>query len=168
MKKEDATMQDVYDIVKKTVSRQVGSVTRFGVEEEDVVQEVMIKVTQNWDKYKGDCQVSSWVYQITRNTIINLAIKHNREKRKALAEYSIEDNELDFAGEEELEDDMVYNEKIEILNEYISENFNEDEKKVFRGMLKGYSNQKISDIFDIPYIRVTKISKKIKSVRLEY
>lgn len=170
MQKKDATIEDVYPIVVKTVSKQVGSVTRFGEEAEDVVQEVMVKIYKNWDTFRGDCQVSSWVYSVVKNTIINIAIKHNREKRKSVAQYSIEDNELEFEDVDQgtLEDGVLYDEKIMKLVELVDKELNEDEQKVFRGMLKGYSATKISDIFDIPYVKVAEMVKTIKALRLEY
>lgn len=170
MQKKDATIEDIYPIVQKTVSKQVGSVTRFGEEAEDVVQEVMVKIYKNWGTFRGDCQVSSWVYSVVKNTIINIAIKHNREKRKSVAQYSIEDNELEFEDIDQgtLEDGVLYDEKIMKLVELVDENLNEDEQKVFRGMLKGYSATKISDIFDIPYVKVAEMVKTIKALRLDY
>lgn len=170
MQKKDATIEDVYPIVQKTVSKQIGSVTRFGEEAEDVVQEVMVKIYKNWDRFRGDCQISSWVYSVVKNTIINIAIKHNREKRKSVAQYSIEDNELEFEDKEQgtLEDSILYDEKVMKLVELVDKELNEDEQKVFRGMLKGYSATKISDIFDIPYIKVAEMVKTIKALRLDY
>jgi len=170
MKKSEATIEDVYPIVQKTVSSQAGSVARFGEDPEDIVQEVMIKIHRNWDKFRGDCQVSSWVYSVVKNTIINIAIKHGREKRKAMAVYSIEDNELDFEDEEQgaLEDNILYDEKIMKLIEMVDQELDEMEQKVFRGMLKGYSATKISDIFDLQYLKVSAAIKRIKAMRLEY
>lgn len=170
MQKKDATIEDVYPIVQKTVAKQISSVTRFGEEAEDVVQEVMMKIYKNWDRFRGDCQVSSWVYSVVKNTIINIAIKHNRDKRKSVAQYSIDDNELEFEDEEQgsLEDGILYDEKIMKLIELVDEKLDEDEQKVFRGMLKGYSNTKISDIFDIQYVKVAEMAKTIKDLRLVY
>lgn len=169
MTKDEATMADVYQIVKSTVGKQIRSVRRFGEEEEDVAQEVMIKVLKNWDRYKGDCQVSSWIYSIVRNTIINLAVKHGRVKRKAVAHYSIEQEELDFEDEEALGVDeiLIHDDKIHRLIALVDEVLSEDEKKVFRGLLKGYSLTKISDVFDLSYVKVVEMAEKVRALRLE-
>ncbi len=170
MRKADVTIEEIYPIVQKTVSNQAGSVARFGESAEDITQDVMIKIYKNWDSFRGDCQVSSWIYSVVKNTIINIAIKHGREKRRAVAVYSIEDNELDFEDEEQgsLEDNILYDEKVMKLVELVDQELSEDEQKVFRGMLKGYSATKISDIFDISYLKVSDATKKIKGLRLEY
>ena len=170
MKKKDATLEDIYPIVQATVARQINGVARFGEEAEDVVQEVMLKIHKNWDSFRGDCQISSWVYRVVKNTIINLAIKHSRDKRKAVAQYSIEDNELEFEDEVqgELEDSILYDEKILKLIELVEGKLTEDEIKVFRGMMKGYRATKISDVFDIPYVKVVEMTRRIRELRLEY
>lgn len=170
MQKKDATIEDVFPIVQKTVAKQISSVTRFGEEAEDVTQEVMVKIYKNWDSFRGDCQISSWVYSVVKNTIINIAIKHNREKRRSVAQYSIDYNELEFEDIDQgsLEESILYDEKIMKLIELVDTELNDDEQKVFRGLLKGYSATKISDIFDIPYVKVAEMVKKIKDLRLDY
>lgn len=170
MKKNEVSMEDVYAIVVKTVHNQIGSVTRFGEEAEDLVQEVMIKVYRHWGEFRDECKVESWVYSIVKNSIINLAIKHNRDKRKAVAVYSIDDNELEFEDEESgsLEEGILYDEKILKLVAMVDQELSEDEQKVFRGLLKGYSAIKISDIFDISYVKASEAVKKIKKLRLDY
>lgn len=170
MTKDETSMEDLYEIIRETVAKQAGSVARFGEEREDIVQEVAIKAIRNWESFKGDCKVSSWVWRITRNTILNIAIKHNREKRKSVATYSIEDNQLEFEDENygEFEDLMLHNERIMKLNDYVHENFSEDKKRVFRGLLKGYSTVKISDVYGLSYVKTAEMVNEIKKVRLEY
>ena len=169
MQKNEANIHDVYEIVRTTVRRQFHSIKRFPEDEEDLVQDVMLKVTQNWESFKGDSKVSSWVYRIVKNSIINIAIKHGREKRKANATYSIEDNQLDFEDEDsQVEEIAMYNERLVMLESVVEEYLDEDEKKVFRGMLKGYSVTKISDVFDLPYLVAFEASKKVLALRLDY
>lgn len=170
MKKNEVSMEDVYEIVVKTVNNQISSVSRFGEEAEDLVQEVMIKVYRHWGEFRDECKVESWVYSIVKNSIINLAIKHNRDKRKAVAVYSIDDNELEFEDIESgtLEEGVLYDEKILKLIALVDEELSEDDQKVFRGLLKGYSATKISDIYDLPYIKVGESIKRIRKLRLDY
>lgn len=170
MTKEEATMEDIYEIVRQTVSRQYRNVSRFGEEQEDIVQDVMIKVIRNWDRFQGDCKVSSWVYRIVNNTIINIAIKHGREKRKAIAEYSIESNELEFEDENygDFEENLLHDERIMMVNDYIKEHYSEERQKVFQGVLRGYSNTKIGDVYDIKYYKVLEHVGAIKKLRMDY
>jgi RNA polymerase sigma-70 factor (ECF subfamily) len=169
MQKHEVDINEVYEIVRSAVHKQFHSIKRFGEDEEDLVQEIMVKVYQNWDKFQGDCKVSSWVYRIVKNSIINIAIKHGREKRKTNATYSIEDNQLDFEDENsEIEGIAMHNQRLEMLEALVEKTLNDDEKKVFRGMLKGYSVTKISDVFDLPYLVSFEASKKILALRFDY
>lgn len=34
---------------------------------EDIAQETFIRVFRNWDKFRGDCAVSTWIYRIAAN-----------------------------------------------------------------------------------------------------
>ncbi|MDY0217108.1 MAG: sigma-70 family RNA polymerase sigma factor [Bacteroidales bacterium] len=38
---------------------------------DDVTQNVFIKIWKNIDKYRGDAKLSSWIYRITANEVIN-------------------------------------------------------------------------------------------------
>lgn len=169
MTKDETNMEQLYEIVREVVAKQAGSVERFGEEREDITQEVMIKAIKNWDDFKGDCKVSSWVWRITRNTIINLSIKHSREKRKAVATYSIEDNQLEFVDSNygEFEDNVLHDERIHALNNYVKDNLTEDEQKVFRGLLKGYGAVKISDVYGLSYVKTVEMVHKCRAIRLD-
>lgn len=43
---------------------------------DDILQDVFLKVHSNIDNLKDDLKISSWVYQIARNTIIDYYRKH--------------------------------------------------------------------------------------------
>ncbi|WP_058304172.1 RNA polymerase sigma factor SigZ [Gorillibacterium timonense] len=47
---------------------------------EDLLQDVFIKIHTNIDSLKEDIRVRSWVYQITRNTIIDYYRKHKNKE----------------------------------------------------------------------------------------
>lgn len=50
---------------------------------EDILQEVFVKIHKNIDSIKNNKKVTSWVYQITRNAIID----HYRKKKTNTTEY---------------------------------------------------------------------------------
>ena len=47
---------------------------------EDILQEVFVKIHNNTDTLKQNFSLASWVYQITRNTIIDFYRKKNRSE----------------------------------------------------------------------------------------
>lgn len=64
----------------------------------DMLQEVFIKIHQGIDSIQDEKRITSWVYQITRNTIID----HFRKKKELTAELPTND-----VLPEELEDQFV-------------------------------------------------------------
>lgn len=59
---------------------------------EDILQDVFIKIHSNIDSLKEDTKIRSWVYQITRNTIIDYYRKQ-KIKFEDIYELSLEDKE---------------------------------------------------------------------------
>ncbi len=58
---------------------------------EDILQEVFIKIHQNVNTIRDDQKISSWIYQITRNTIID----YYRKRKLNTTELNIESNLVD-------------------------------------------------------------------------
>ena len=58
---------------------------------EDVVQEVFIKVFRGLGRFRGDAQLSSWIYRIARNEAIN-ATKRTRISGQPIEEIELADS----------------------------------------------------------------------------
>ena len=54
--------------------------TRNGQDAEDIAQEVFLNIWKKAKKYRGESQVSTWIYRITVNTSLNYLRKHKRDK----------------------------------------------------------------------------------------
>ena len=62
--------QQVYDTYQPRILRYL--VRLVGVEEaEDLTQEVFVKVNQNLPTFRGDAQLSTWLYRIATNVAID-------------------------------------------------------------------------------------------------
>lgn len=59
--------------LRSFISRRVSNSSQI----EDILQDVFIKIHSNIDSLKEDTKIRSWVYQITRNTIIDYYRKQN-------------------------------------------------------------------------------------------
>lgn len=77
--------------LKNFISKRVSNETDV----EDILQEVFVRIHQNIDSLKDDNKIHSWIYQISRNAIVDYYRRKNR----------IEIIELDddLAGESEQE-----------------------------------------------------------------
>lgn len=45
---------------------------------EDITQEVFIKIYQNREKFRGESEISTWLYRITVNTSLNFIAQKKR------------------------------------------------------------------------------------------
>lgn len=78
-------------------------------EAEDVLQEAMISIFKNPEKFKGDCLFKNWLYKITTNKAIN---HYNKEKRESLYHIDIEDYILYEKGDHSFEDKFLASDQL--------------------------------------------------------
>ena len=62
---------------------------------EELTQETFYRALKNIDRFKGECQLKSWLCQIGRNAYLSWA-----KKQKHLAEKELEPEKIHDAGEE--------------------------------------------------------------------
>lgn len=67
---QDQHFKDLYQKYGPKVQRLCLGYTGNSMEAEDLLQEVFVKVWQNLDKFRGDSQVSTWIYRIAVNTCL--------------------------------------------------------------------------------------------------
>jgi len=53
----------------------------------DVVQDIFIKIFQNFENFKGDAKFSTWIFRIAYNETINFLNKRSRQNAVSLDEY---------------------------------------------------------------------------------
>ncbi len=84
-------------------------------EAEDCVQEVFIKVMENIDKFRFGSSISTWIYRIAINHIINknkkveYDLEIDEEKLYDKLKYEIKYTSLDYFYNEDEDFDNVYN-----------------------------------------------------------
>jgi RNA polymerase sigma-70 factor, ECF subfamily len=88
-----ADLQEIYTAfhakIQRYVTRLVGE-----AEAEDLTQEVFIKVSQALTTFRGEAQLSTWIYRIATNTVID-------KTRTASFRQGAEQSELDEIDEAE-------------------------------------------------------------------
>ncbi len=57
----------------------------WGTSKEDIVQEVILKIWKGIDRFEGRCKLTTWIYKIVRNQIIQMA----KQKEKLNTLYAI-------------------------------------------------------------------------------
>jgi len=66
-----------YDIIFKYLSRNVGSESA-----KDLAQNSFVKVFEKIDSFKGESKISTWIYRIATNEMIDLMRRQKRESVK--------------------------------------------------------------------------------------
>ena len=121
----------------------------------DLVQEVIIKLWQSFEKYDNQFKLSTWMYRIALNT----AISHYRANRKRKTNtFSIQESLIDIADEN---DSHELDENVKLLYGFINQ---------FDGMNKALmilylDNNSYKDIADVLGITETNVATKINRIK---
>ena|ERR1700761_6608361 len=87
---------NIIDQHKKLIYKVCNSYCRDAEDRRDLVQEVIIRLWQAFDKYDDRYKISTWMYRIALNT----AISHYRTgRRKPVAAFPISEELLEIADE---------------------------------------------------------------------
>lgn len=67
---QEKHFKELYNMYGPKVQRLCLGYTGNQMETEDLLQEVFLKVWQNLEKFRGESQVSTWIYRIAVNTCL--------------------------------------------------------------------------------------------------
>jgi len=104
----------------KCLFRYVRRISYFEKEDiEDILQETFIKVYKNINSFDNSLKFSTWIYQITRNTVIDAIRKKSVRPQSA----GLENDDLMkiIKSNESPEKDIIFKEDLEKIKEVISE-----------------------------------------------
>ncbi|MBI4340196.1 MAG: sigma-70 family RNA polymerase sigma factor [Chloroflexi bacterium] len=87
-----ATFEEVVEKYGDFVYNVALRMTSDPVEAEDVTQEAFMDAFRAWDRFRGDAQVSTWLYRITVNRSLMRGRKERRERQ--YVQGSVEDREI--------------------------------------------------------------------------
>lgn len=81
MEKKTENRINITEVVEKyhpMVFRIAVGFVHIREDAEDITQEVFIKIYQNQDKFRGESEISTWLYRITVNTSLNFIAQKKR------------------------------------------------------------------------------------------
>lgn len=94
---KETYFKDIYKTYSPKVHRLCLGYTANSMLADDLLQETFIKVWQNLDRFRGDSQISTWVYRIAVNTCLYHIRSQKNNKTTNLEEITaIIDNETDY------------------------------------------------------------------------
>ncbi len=96
-------------------------------EAKDIVQESFFKIWKNFRKYNKRFSLKTWIYSITKNTIIDSLRK---TKHPAFSEYFDQDEEIDFEDSNaSFEEILMQNQEKEEISKAV-ESLNDNYRKI--------------------------------------
>jgi RNA polymerase sigma-70 factor, ECF subfamily len=97
----------ITDDFEQTIKSNVGILHKLcrvysnnATEYEEMFQEMMIQIWRSLPNFRGDSQLSTWLYRICINTALNFRTKTNKFKKLVPLEENITIN-FDFEGEKD-------------------------------------------------------------------
>jgi len=119
---------------------------------QDVAQEVFIQVYKSLDEFRGDAQLSTWIYRIAVTKSLDLIRKQNRKRRlgsvKALLSIGNAEGEVDVAADSTPETDLMDAERNRILAWAVAKLPENQRAAITLSNYESYSNQEIADIMN--------------------
>ncbi len=132
----------------------------YVAEDEDVddyFQDVVIKLWESFDTFRGDSEISTWIYRVTLNTCISFVRKRNRRLSTTPL---LEDIEIADDDSIDAKNTAKLYQLINCLNKY--------EKALVLLWLENLSYVEIADIMGLTVsnvsVKLTRIKEKLKSI----
>jgi len=175
MDDREVNFQDVYDAFRPKILRYVARLVGQ-TEAEDLTQEIFMKVSQGLKTFRGESQLSTWLYRIATNAAIDKS--RAVSFRQGAEETGLEDaDETEaasaWAAEERpsLEQQLMQREMVECFERFV-QNLPESYRTIFvLSDLEGLANSEIAEILglslDVVKIRLhrgrTKLLQALKA-----
>ena len=162
MKKNKRTyFEEVYQANKDKIYRLCLGFTGSNADADDLLQEVLLKIWNNLDGFKGASKIETWVYRIATNTALLFV---NRKKRSQTKLQATQPEQLNFIREDH---DPSVDLQINKLYAAISK-LKEIDRIIISLLLEDKSYKEISEItgLEANYIgvKVNRIKKNLKKI----
>jgi RNA polymerase sigma-70 factor (ECF subfamily) len=121
-------------------------------DQKDAFQDIVLQLWRSFETFRGESEISTWIYRITLNTILSKVRKQKRE----IATESIGASELSIST-------TMADGDIELLN-IVIQSLKDVDKAIVILYLEGYKNKEIAKILDLT---ITNVSTRLNRVRAE-
>lgn len=122
-----------------------------GLESDDLYQEGMmgfVAAVYSFEESKG-VQFSTYANTLAVRKMLSAVRKANNKSNLPLQYYVSLEDETDLLSYlPNPEETLIFNEELDLINDFIEENLSKSEKKVFKLNLAGLSYSEIADILD--------------------
>jgi len=164
----DVEFQHIYDAFRPKIHRYLARLTG-AAEADDLTQEVFIKVNQGLKGFRGESNLSTWIYRIATNA----AMDHLRRPPQMTTEMSAVDTEneeesMGLRGKVSFIDQQLIRKEMNTCIRNVIKNLPEDYRTVIViGELEELRNHEIAEILQVSIdtvkIRLHRARKKLKN-----
>ncbi len=158
---QEQQFKELYEKYGPKVKRLCLGYTGNTMEAEDLLQEVFVKVWQNLHAFRGDSQVSTWIYRIAVNTCL---YQIRSTKNKKIVDLEKAPVLLEIEGDNK---EM----QIQILHKAISE-LKESDRLIITLLLEEVSYPEIAQITEISEVnlrvKIHRIKQQLSIIYAKY
>jgi RNA polymerase sigma factor (sigma-70 family) len=158
---QEALFKEIYKTYSPKVHRLCLGYTGNSMEADDLLQEVFIKAWQNLDKFRGDSQVSTWIYRIAVNTCL-YHLRSQKNKKSVDIDVSI------IKKEDEIDDKE---QQIQLLYKCISE-LSESDRLIITLLLEEVPYNEIATVTEISEgnlrVKIHRIKQQLSTIYAKY
>ncbi len=148
-------------IIEENQSR-IRSVSRYYAgtsdDSEDLYQEILINVWRGLEKFRGDAQLSTWVYRIAVNTALSFVNKKN--KYLNFNTYLDDGKAANLVGDDR-EDSIVHEKQLELMSNLINQ-LSVVDKIIMSLVLEELNTKEIAEI-----VGITETNVRVKIHRIK-
>lgn len=121
---------------------------------EDIAQDVFAKVNRGLKSFKGQSELSTWIYRIATNTAIDklrsASFKRSSENTPLIDETTVADKIDSFERKDPPQDQkVIHKEMSQCVREYIDRLVPNHRTVLVLSELEGFKNREIADILEI-------------------
>jgi RNA polymerase sigma-70 factor (ECF subfamily) len=136
-------------------------------EAEDLTQEVFIKVSQGLNMFRGECQLSTWLYRIATNVAMDRLRSPAYQRVVETADADVDDVGIWMAEKTlSVEQHITRDEMCECIAKYVKKLPGNYRSVVVLSMMEGFSNKEIAEILKLS-LETVKIRLHRGKVRLK-
>lgn len=158
---QETFFKEIYETYSPKVHRLCLGYTGDTMEADDLLQEVFIKAWQNLDKFRGDSQISTWIYRIAVNT----CLYHLRSQKN---KKSVDIDKAIIKKEEETDDKE---QQIQLLYKCISE-LSEADRLIITLLLEEVPYHEIAAVTEISEgnlrVKIHRIKQQLSTIYAKY
>lgn len=161
MSSTENQFKDIYSNYSQKVHRLCLGYTGDTMQADDLLQEVFIKVWENLEKFRGESQISTWIYRIAVNTCL-LHLRSNKKQTKV----DFEKSTLKISDETNEKENQI-----QLLYKCISE-LNETDRLIITLLLEEVPYPEIAEVTSISEgnlrVKIHRIKQQLSTIYSKY